>query len=85
MAHTCHATECPVAVPPAMFMCKRHWFSLPRHLRAWVWRTYRPGQEDDKRPSREYCEAAKACVEHVAAQEGRVADTRLYDIYLAEE
>lgn len=65
-----------------MFMCKRHWYSLPLHLRNRIWATYRAGQEDDKNPSKEYCIAAKLCVEHVAADEGITPDTQLYDLYL---
>ena len=33
---------------------------LPKNLRDWIWRTYRPGQETDKDPSDEYLDAAKA-------------------------
>ncbi len=79
MSHTCHATGCRAAVPPAMFMCKRHWFSLPRRLRAAVWATYRPGQGRDWRPSHAYCEAARAAVRYVAEREGRAPDTGVYD------
>lgn len=41
-----------------MWGCKQHWFALPTRLRARVWRTYRPGQEIDKRPSPEYLAVA---------------------------
>jgi hypothetical protein len=37
-----------------MFMCKRHWFSLRKPLRDAIWREYRPGQENDKKPSLRY-------------------------------
>ncbi len=84
MSHHCHATDCPYTVPPSMFMCRTHWFSLPKPLRAAIWATYRPGQEDDKHPSDAYCRAAKACVEYVAQQEGRTPDTQLYDFYLRD-
>lgn len=80
--HTCHATGCQRGVPPAMFMCRQHWFSLPRALRNAVWASYRPGQEDDQQPSRAYCEAAKAAVQAVAVGEGKTPDTALYDLYL---
>lgn len=81
MAHTCHATGCERSVPPAMFMCRVHWFSLPKRLRDAVWRTYRDGQEADKQPSHAYCEAATAAVIFIAQKEGKVPDTRLYEIY----
>lgn len=57
--HTCHWPGCKEQVPPAMFMCRQHWFKLPRNLRELVWREYRPGQEKDMRPSRGYLEAAR--------------------------
>lgn len=81
MAHTCHATDCPQRVPPAMFMCRKHWYTLPRSLRDRIWATYRDGQEDDKQPSHAYCEAAKAAVIYIAEREGKVPDVRLYEIY----
>ena len=82
MAHHCHATACRVEVPPEMFMCKRHWFSLPRSMRNRIWSTYRVGPCDDMNPSDAYCEAAKACVIFVAEREDRPADTALYDAFL---
>jgi hypothetical protein len=63
--HTCHAHGCTLAVPPARFMCRTHWFTLPIELRDAVWREYRPGQEHDKRPSVRYMAVQKlsvACV-----------------------
>lgn len=56
--HKCHWPDCDVAVPPAMWGCKAHWFMLPRSLRAEVWAAYRPGQEIDKRPSEKYIAVA---------------------------
>lgn len=52
--HTCHWPGCQVQVPPAMWGCKPHWFRLPKALRDQVWAAYRPGQEVDGRPSRDY-------------------------------
>lgn len=85
MAHHCHATDCQASVPPEMLMCRRHWFMVPRPLRNRVWSTYRPGQCDDMNPSADYCRAAKAAVVAVAEQEGRPADTALYDMFLGVE
>lgn len=64
--HHCHAKGCVVAVPPEMLMCRAHWFMVRRDLRARVLATYRPGQCDDKRPSREWHEAADAAIKYVA-------------------
>jgi hypothetical protein len=57
--HECHWPGCTMQVPPAMWGCRPHWFALPKALRDKVWRSYRPGQEVDGRPSREYVEAAR--------------------------
>jgi len=80
MPHTCHATGCERPVPPEMFMCRPHWFSLPKSLRDRIWATYRPGQCDDWAISHAYAEAARACVRFIAAKEGREPDTSVYDL-----
>jgi len=66
--HTCHWPGCQKPVPPAMWGCKGHWFSLPKHLRDRIWATYRRGQEITKSPSPEYIEAALAVQEWIACQ-----------------
>ena len=58
--HHCHWPGCEKQVPPAMWGCKGHWFTLPAGLRARVWATYKPGQEVNGTPSVAYIEAAKA-------------------------
>lgn len=58
ISHTCHWPRCTIEVPPAMWGCKQHWFMLPVRLRARIWKTYKPGQEITKTPSRAYLEAA---------------------------
>ena len=68
-AHTCHARGCRAPCPPEHLMCRRHWFMVPKQLRDAVWRTYRPGQCDDMRPSREWHDAADAAIESVFQQE----------------
>lgn len=77
--HTCHATGCEVPVPPEKFMCKRHWFSLPKVLRDWIWETYRPGQCNDWAISHEYANAARTAVRFIAQREVVEPDTRIYD------
>lgn len=57
--HTCHWPGCDARVPPKLWGCRLHWYSLPPHLRQKIWQAYRPGQEIDKRPSPEYIEVAK--------------------------
>lgn len=74
--HACHWPGCTRQVPPAMWGCRHHWFALPRHLRDRVWRCYRPGQENDLKPSAEYVAAAKEVQTWIAAHEaGAVAST----------
>lgn len=58
--HTCHLDICQTAVPPSRLFCRPHWFMVPKPLRDNVWATYRPGQEIDKQPSREYMDAQQA-------------------------
>jgi len=65
--HTCHWPGCDKQVPPAMWGCRAHWYALPAPLRAAIWRSYRPGQEKDMRPSAAYLEAAKAVQAWIAS------------------
>lgn len=57
--HTCHWPGCGVLVAPALWGCGRHWFKLPRQLRLRIWGAYRPGQEQDKKPSKKYVQLMK--------------------------
>jgi hypothetical protein len=50
-------------------MCLKHWKMVPRTVQLWVWRTYRPGQCDDKNPSAAWHKAADAAIEVVAQKE----------------
>lgn len=70
-AHHCHWTGCTKQVPPAMWGCKTHWFKLPAALRSKIWRHYRPGQEEDMRPSPAYIDAALEVQHWIAAQGGK--------------
>ena len=56
--HMCHWPGCNKQVPPAMWGCREHWYRLPLQLRTAIWNAYRPGQEDDMRPSRDYVTVA---------------------------
>lgn len=68
MKHTCHWPGCKVEVPPKMWGCRPHWFTLPKRLRDAIWATYVPGQEVRKDPSEAYLEVASEvdrwCREH---------------------
>lgn len=65
--HTCHWPSCSKKIPPAVFMCKAHWFTLPASLRNKVWRAFRPGQEISKTPSPEYMEVYQEVMEWIKA------------------
>jgi hypothetical protein len=65
--HHCHWPGCGKQVPPAMWGCKTHWYKLPQRMRTRIWRCYRPGQEADQRPSREYLEAAREVQDWILA------------------
>lgn len=57
--HQCHWPGCTIQVPPAMWGCSNHWYSLPKALRDKVWRAYRPGQEKTFTPSAAYVAVAR--------------------------
>jgi hypothetical protein len=67
--HTCHAKGCAIIVPPAKFMCLRHWRMVPGALQAAIWAAYVPGQEIRKDPTPQYLEAALAAQAAVASTE----------------
>lgn len=71
MIHTCHAKGCYTVVPPKLFMCLKHWKKVPKRLQAAIWAAYRPGQEVDKNPSKEYVDVADEAIEAVAKKEKR--------------
>lgn len=68
-SHHCHWPGCEKPVPPAMWGCKAHWFTLPKPLRDRIWATYRPGQEETADPSSAYLEAAGAVQQWIRAQQ----------------
>ena len=71
MKHECHATGCKNHIPPAMLMCRAHWFMVPKNIRDEVWGAYRPGQEVTKDPNEKYMTAYKRAVVAVEIKEGR--------------
>lgn len=78
--HRCHARECKTIVPPKLLMCLKHWRMVPRPLQQQVWNTYRPGQENDKTPTRDYLQAAMAAIEAVAEKEDLPAQPTLAEL-----
>lgn len=69
--HHCHASGCLKETKPEMLMCARHWGMVPPALKHAVWRYYRPGQCDDKRPSTQWHAAAEAAIAAVSRMESR--------------
>lgn len=66
-AHTCHADGCPVVVPRKMFMCRRHWYMLPKVMRNEVLAAYTPGQESDwGKVTERYLDVTLACINFIA-------------------
>ena len=68
-AHTCHARNCDVRVPPKLLMCRRHWYMVPKAIRDAVWAEYRPGQEVRKDPSGAYLQVARQAIDAVSIAE----------------
>ena len=62
--HTCHHPTCETPVPPRMFACRGHWFSLPRDIRNRILDEYVPGQEITKTPTDDYLDAAFAALDY---------------------
>lgn len=54
-----------------MHMCLRHWRMVPKVVQDLIWKHYRTGQENDKRPSVEYLAVAFVSVSCVALKEGK--------------
>lgn len=67
--HTCHWPGCDKQVPPAMWGCRAHWFTLPRDIRNGIWEAYVPGQEVTLTPSAKYLAAAKRAMDWIAQRE----------------
>jgi hypothetical protein len=65
--HHCHWPGCDAQVPPAMWGCRKHWYALPADLRNRVWKSYRPGQERDMRPSAGYLQVAREVQDWIKA------------------
>ncbi len=70
MPHTCHAIGCETPVPPVMHMCKPHWRMVSALNKSRLLAAYRPGQENDKRPTGDYCRAAALTISEVARKDG---------------
>lgn len=55
-----------------MFMCKIHWYMVPKRLRDAVWAAYTPGQEVRKDPTPQYLRIAHEAIRAVADKEAAI-------------
>lgn len=67
--HHCHWPGCERQVPPAVWGCRQHWYTLPAYLRRKIWAAFQPGQEVSQTPSRLYVEAAREVQEWIRQHE----------------
>jgi hypothetical protein len=65
MSHHCHWPNCQIEVPPKLWGCIKHWYSLPKYLRDKIWKEYKPGQEITKTPSIAYISVANEVQEWI--------------------
>lgn len=84
MAHVCHAHGCERKVPPAMLACRMHWFALRKAVRDAIWREYRRGQEQDKRPSWRYMAVQRLAIAELAFKPHDEEAARIAAGYLLE-
>lgn len=56
--HECHWPGCTTQVKPALWGCRKHWYTLPEELQKKIWKAFEPGQEISGRPSQAYVDAA---------------------------
>lgn len=64
--HYCHAHGCIIEVAPKMFMCRKHWYMVPRKLRDAIWAEYKTGQERTKTPTLRYLAVQQRAIGEVA-------------------
>lgn len=66
----CHARGCKAQVPPAFFMCAKHWRMVPKTLQNQVWEHYNPGQEQGNADvTQEYCRVTDEAIKVVWEKE----------------
>ena len=70
--HVCHAFHCNVPVQRKMFMCKTHWYMLPKRMRDAIWSTYTLGQErDPDKIKLEYFDATREAINYIRDYEDK--------------
>lgn len=66
MSHRCHGHGCGRSVPPRLFACRTCWGKLRAPLQRAILREYRPGQEEDKKPSLRYLVVQQRAIGEIA-------------------
>lgn len=69
MVHVCHAKGCDVSVAPHFLMCHPHWKLVPSHLQQLIEQTHRPGQENDKNPTKTWMKYARQAILYIVELE----------------
>lgn len=68
--HWCHAAECVIEIPPAKFVCRKHWSMLPKVFKEAIEREYVKGQEVSKTPTTRYIAVQRGAIAVLAKLEG---------------
>jgi hypothetical protein len=77
--HVCHAEGCDKQVPPAYFMCLKHWRMVPIALQRGIWKHYNAGQETGAADvTAEYLQVAIVAIEVVQKIESSRAQESLF-------
>jgi len=63
--HKCHVPDCSRSCAPKYLMCASHWHRVPCDLQLDVYKHYRSGQCDDKRPKLDWMIAAHRAINSV--------------------
>ncbi len=89
--HTCHAYKCSKPVPQILFMCKPHWFALPKEMRDKIYANYTKGQERSWAITNKYADIAQECIKWLAKRyhdvelDGTEKELQLYDHFRPEQ
>lgn len=71
MKNVCYARDCERECKPEKLMCPKHWRMVPSHIQKEVYKHYRHGQAEGKKPSEDWILAVNAAVKAVSAHENR--------------
>lgn len=81
MRHLCHAFDCQIEVPPAKFVCRKHWAKLPKVFQNAIYHEYVMGQEISKTPSTRYIAVQRGALAVIAKKEGKLTQYEMARAY----